>query len=359
MLSSPSNIVINGIGNHSKRLQNMGSVELIIKPVAGDSVVSFNATILPKICDKLPSNKVEPKSWTFLNNLELADPEYYKPGEIDVLLGADMFSRVLLDDHVQGRNGGPDALRTIFGYVLIGKVENVSSNPVQSLFCETQHVDELNKSMNDFFQLESVPDFKLSSDTDICESIFRENFYRTNEGRYVVPLPFRDAAPLFPQSRDLAVQRFLSLERRLLRNSNLYRESLDLSHMEIVKPAQGETNFYLPHHAVVRPDKPSTQVRVVFNVSARMPNNLTLNGCLYVGPKLQSDIGTVLINFRLRKVCFTADVRQMYRQILVAPEFRDYQRLIFRFSPSDDLIDLRLKTVTFGFNCAPFLALRI
>lgn len=366
--SSSCNTVINGIGNQTQ-LENLGNVEIFVKPVGlSDPTFIINAAILPKICEKLPSRRLPPQSWNYLDNLKLADRKYYHPGDIDVLLGADVFSRILMGEHIQGQNGGPDALNTVFGYVLMGKIYNntVSSRSVHSLICETHCLNDLNDSMNKFFDLESVPIFDVGSGTDICEDIFINNFYRTHEGRYVVPLPFKETFPLFPNSRDLAVQRFMSLERRLLRSPQLYeeycsviREYLTLSHMEIVEPAETMNSFYLPHHAVLRPDKSSTKLRVVFNASAKISNNsMTLNDFLHVGPKLQTDISSILIRFRLNKICFTADIKQMYRQILVAPEFRDYQRLIFRFSSSDKLMDLRINTVTFGLNCAPYLALR-
>ncbi|XP_017475903.1 PREDICTED: uncharacterized protein LOC108366116 [Rhagoletis zephyria] len=48
----------------------------------------------------------------------------------------------------------------------------------------------------------------------------------------------------------------------------------------------------------------------------------------------------------------------MYRQILVHKDDQDFQRIIFRNSPNSPICDYKLKTVTFGVNCAPFLAIR-
>ncbi|XP_036146423.1 uncharacterized protein LOC118646821 [Monomorium pharaonis] len=52
------------------------------------------------------------------------------------------------------------------------------------------------------------------------------------------------------------------------------------------------------------------------------------------------------------------DIEKMYRQILVAPEDRDFQRILWRHSPSDSIREYRLNTVTYGLACAPFLAIR-
>ena len=48
----------------------------------------------------------------------------------------------------------------------------------------------------------------------------------------------------------------------------------------------------------------------------------------------------------------------MYRQILVDPEHTPFQRILFR-KADGEIGDFELSTVTFGVNCAPFLALRV
>ncbi|XP_073814245.1 uncharacterized protein [Musca autumnalis] len=48
----------------------------------------------------------------------------------------------------------------------------------------------------------------------------------------------------------------------------------------------------------------------------------------------------------------------MYRQIRVDPKHASLQRILFRDSPSKPVQDFELHTVTFGVNCAPYLAIR-
>ncbi|CAD7001285.1 unnamed protein product [Ceratitis capitata] len=48
----------------------------------------------------------------------------------------------------------------------------------------------------------------------------------------------------------------------------------------------------------------------------------------------------------------------MYRQILIHDDDKQFQRIIFRKSAESPVTDYCLKTVTFGVNCAPYLAIR-
>jgi hypothetical protein len=64
------------------------------------------------------------------------------------------------------------------------------------------------------------------------------------------------------------------------------------------------------------------------------------------------------MRWRQHPVCFVADVVKMYRQIKVAPEDVDYQRLFWRDDPESEIKHLRLLRVTFGTASAPYLAVR-
>lgn len=165
---------------------------------------------------------------------------------------------------------------------------------------------------------------------------------------------------LFPGSRQIAIRRFQNLERKLQADEGLYaayKEFMSdyesLGHMTVA-PDVG--TYYIPHHPVFNA---ASKIRVVFDASAKASSQLSLNQCLHTGPKLQLDILDILTRFRLHKYVFTADVCKMYRQILMRPEYRRFQHIFWRSSPEEELKEYQLNTVTYGVNCAPFLALRV
>ncbi|XP_063915021.1 uncharacterized protein LOC135131281 [Zophobas morio] len=61
---------------------------------------------------------------------------------------------------------------------------------------------------------------------------------------------------------------------------------------------------------------------------------------------------------RPHRFVIIGDIKQMYRQNLVVPHHRDYQRILWRFHPDEPIREFRLNTVTYGVASASFLALR-
>lgn len=107
------------------------------------------------------------------------------------------------------------------------------------------------------------------------------------------------------------------------------------------------TGYYIPHHPVFKPESTSTPIRIVLDASAPSTNDLSLNDLLYNGPKLQTDIFTILINFRLFKVALTGDICQMYRQIKVVEDHWRFQRILWRFNVEEIIQTYELTLLAF------------
>ncbi|XP_043862615.1 uncharacterized protein LOC122756587 [Drosophila santomea] len=167
------------------------------------------------------------------------------------------------------------------------------------------------------------------------------------------------------QQKTQAGAQFLRNENRLKRDfplkeqyDSVIQEYLDLGHMKEVPPTHNSPSYHLPHHAVVKPESTTTKLRVVFNASSPSANGTSLNDILHAGPVLQSDLTIQVLKWRYFQYVFSADITKMYRQIWVDPKHTPFQRILFR-NKEGDIRDFELKTVTFGVNCAPFLAIRV
>ena len=108
---------------------------------------------------------------------------------------------------------------------------------------------------------------------------------------------------------------------------------------------------YLPHHAVIRHDRDTTKVRVVYDASARS-SGPSLNDCLYTGPKFNQTIPDILLRFRTHRVALTADIEKAFLMISKT-EMSSTScglRMFHRKNPS-----FLFMRVVFGVSSSPFL----
>jgi len=89
-----------------------------------------------------------------------------------------------------------------------------------------------------------------------------------------------------------------------------------------------------------------------------MEPHSTLISCTQLSslPKLQTNLFEILLRWRQPQYVYTADIAEMHRQILIDPRNRNYQRILWKASPTQKY---RLQIVTYGTASAPFLALSV
>ena len=132
------------------------------------------------------------------------------------------------------------------------------------------------------------------------------------------------------------------------------KEYEELGHMEPVESQERKTTcYFLPHYPVFKETSTTKKTRVVFDGRS---NGLSLNDILHMGPTVQQDLYSIILRFRTHQVCFAADIVKMYHQIVVRPEDRDLQRILWRYSYEEPIQEYRLTTITYGTSSAPFLA---
>ncbi|GFX38767.1 integrase catalytic domain-containing protein [Trichonephila clavipes] len=134
--------------------------------------------------------------------------------------------------------------------------------------------------------------------------------------------------------------------------------AVDISSCEEYK----DRGYFLPHHAVVREQKDSAKVRIVFDASSKGKGALSLNDCLESGPNLNPDLLIIILRFRLHKIAFCADIQHAFLEIGIVEEDRQFLKFLWRKKgePSLDLSTHNVETfrytrVTFGVKCSPFL----
>ncbi|XP_058448645.1 uncharacterized protein LOC131428617 [Malaya genurostris] len=258
----------------------------------------------------------------------------------------------------------PVLQKTSLGYIIAGKVPTEASTPVT---CLVSTFDDLDAKVKRFWEVENFDHYKTySAEEQQCETHFATRHIRNAEGRYMVRLPIRqEMLPLIGDTWATAARRLTAVEKRLradvdLRNSyvQFMEEYRQLGHMEEVQTRVAVPQFFLPHHAISRSDSSTTKTRIVFDGSCKSNNHLSLNDVLLTGPTVQPTLLATVLNFRMHRYAMTADIEKMYRQILVHPEDRPLQQILWRQKESEAIKPYYLNTVTYGTSCAPFLATR-
>ena len=90
----------------------------------------------------------------------------------------------------------------------------------------------------------------------------------------------------------------------------------------------GKTH-YLSHHPVIRQDKDTTKVRIVYNASAKNSSGTSLNSCLYPGPCLLKTVAEILARFRFYPIALTADIEKAVLMIGIHLSDRDVLRFLW------------------------------
>ena len=186
------------------------------------------------------------------------------------------------------------------------------------------------------------------------------------DGRYEVSLPWKQPRPDLPNNYHTSVRRLSGLLKRLGHDTEMFqeydkviREQIQQDIVEVVPSGDLDVDgvYYLPHHAVIRGDKSTTCLRIVFDASVKADGN-SLNDCLHAGSKFDQKIFAILLRFRVHRVAITSDIEKAFLVISVVEEDQDYLRFLWINSidkEKPEIQVLRFARVVFGVTLSLFL----
>lgn len=349
-----------GVGGTSLG-SSLGKTLLHIKLKNG-TFINDNFFVVKNITNYSPNSTYEPTQWN-LPTSQLADSSYNQPGQIEALLGVGIWIQIMEPDILKDENNQALAQNTKLGYVIFENQRDPYQigNPYIGAISKGASIEQLSAAIHRLWEIEELPKQKFRSDEEkMCEEFFEKTHTRDKNGRYIVRIPFNDKIHTLGKSKTMALRQFFTMEGRMKRNPDFaskYRTFISeyeaLGHMSQIYDPK-EEGYYTPHHGVLS----STKFRVVFNASAKTTSGISLNETQLVGEKLQPDLFVLLINFRRYQFGMTADIEKMYRQVLVHPDDRKYQKIVWRNNESEPIRVYQLNTVTYGHACAPHCAVR-
>ena len=355
-----------------------------------------------RIANLLPSFELHNQHWYHLQGLQLADPEFLVPSDIDILLGADVYGELIQSEVRKGGHHDPIAQLTYFGWVVLGPTEELGSSPVISSHVSVEHSRDI---LIRFWEQEEVPittAADLTPEEAECEEHFQQTHSRDISGRYMVLfgyLSFRllmNSVSLIQRLMRVSIGLFGgSLGMRIIISYEFLTEFESLGHMVRVpdnsrsgsaiggreggrtlahaasasgglrvpherSSAQTRINsasYYLPHHGVLKPQSKTTKL-VVSNGSSKTQSGKSLNDILHTGAKLQRDIADVLLWSRQHKLIFMTDITKMFRHIRIHEDDWPLQKILW-IDANGQKAEFHLTTVTYGTRPAPFLSVRV
>ena len=364
---------LNTFGESKYKKQNCDVVNLQIRKSGCDNAINISALTFPVICSPLPV-KIS-VNYPHLDGLELADEPFDSEGSIDMLIGSDYYWDFVTGETRRG-DEGPIAVNSKLGWLLSGPVNGTversyvtHSNLIieghDALFARNED-DALTNTLRNFWETEAIG-IKDFPQQERKETFKIDVAWKGN--RYEVKLPWKEDC-LSPPSDNyqLCASRLRSLHHKLRQDpellteyDNIIQDQLANGIIERVpnKDSNNEKNaarnHYLPHHAVVRKDRETTKVRIVYDGSAKSGEN-SLNDCLETGPNYIPHVFDMLANFRKNAVALTADIEKAFLMVGIQADHRDFLRFLWFENPNCEkpqIVHYKFTRLVFGLRPSP------
>ena len=299
-------------GSNDRKAQTCEVVKILVVTRDGASQ-ELDLFVVPSICQPLESQPIDMCITRYQHlpdlDLHIADsPDDEMPLEIDLLISLNSYWNFVTGEVRRGGTG-PIAMNTRLGWLLsevtmmpreLQQSHNLLAH-VLSIDASPQQDGRLEEVLQSFWRLESWG-------IDGSKECVLEEFNQTvqfKEGHYEVTLPWKHSHPPLPDNYALYQKRLNGLIHRLRSNPEIMREYNAIIQSQLqqgIVEEFAQTDVvagqvhYLPHHAVVRKDKETTKVRIVYDASARS-TGCFLNECLHKGLKFEQKILNLLLQF--------------------------------------------------------------
>ncbi|GFX79979.1 DUF1758 domain-containing protein [Trichonephila clavipes] len=256
---SKINASISGLGEITLRVKQ--KVNTVIQNKNGDFSTPLELLIVPYITTSI--HRMDATKVNIPSNIDLTDKDFDIPGEIDMLIGCELFFELLRPNKFRSPCEKWLFQETVFGYIVVGSFDKFEEKSYCGLAINAEiNSDNLNQQLQAFWEIEKVDESSIEySLEELIETQYQTTHYRTEEGRYVVQLPLKKDPYCLGNSRFLAEVRLNQLWKKLSKHYELQtlyksflREYIDLNHMQLVAdPLETNISYFLPHHGVFRP----------------------------------------------------------------------------------------------------------
>ncbi|CAH0722490.1 unnamed protein product, partial [Brenthis ino] len=180
--------VLGGNSNVSPKAMVFIQLKSMIDP---NYNITVKAYVLKTITSFLPAKRITALEWLEALEIELADPNYHTPNKIDVLLGAEVYDKIIQEGIKKGPQGSPVVQNTSFGWIVSGEVTTSTREENHTEFntfhCRTDDNDMLKQFWELESDLELTKQQRMTHEEQVCEELFARTTERDEDGtRYRV-----------------------------------------------------------------------------------------------------------------------------------------------------------------------------
>lgn len=122
LIKLKTTIAVAGLNYIKSKIEHQ--CEAVISTFQNAFKTNVKLLVVPDITGYLPNVKVDVRNLNIPHNLRLADPSFYKPGSLEILIGADLFwQTICVGQHSLGANK-PVLQKNKFGWIISGPIND-------------------------------------------------------------------------------------------------------------------------------------------------------------------------------------------------------------------------------------------
>ncbi|XP_067676275.1 uncharacterized protein [Haliotis asinina] len=211
----------------------------------------------------------------------------------DLLIGMDYLELHRSYQDIIGKEGDPIARLTPLGWTCVGRIPGFRDvrHSAGTYFTDKRET-ELSSMLQKLWEVDdvqSVTSTLTKDDESVLASV--KDTVKFENG-----IPWKESVSPLPDNWDIAYKHLCNTEKKLSKNEQIavtydgiISQYVEKGYIEKVSLDENNSSrgWYLPHLPVVRPDRETTKVRIVFDASAKC-EGVSLNDTIHQGPKLQA-----------------------------------------------------------------------
>ncbi|XP_047019392.1 uncharacterized protein LOC124629845 isoform X2 [Helicoverpa zea] len=192
---------VTGINDQSSYCTQGCSISL--KSVNSEYDIDIDCYVVSKISSCVPNTYIDVHNINVPTNIVLADPQFYVPSSIDILVGAEVFWNVLGTSRIDLGKSMPTLFESKLGWLLSGVIKQSNSSSHLCLLADTLQAD-----LNCFSKPDSVSaKHTLTREERSCEELSLKSTYRDADGRFVISIPLKESPDILGDSYNMAKRR--------------------------------------------------------------------------------------------------------------------------------------------------------